>query len=77
MNVSLNGLCCDVVTYDIENKKYKQLLVYAEGSLYKFSIPSDCKLICTEFIGSNVVVTAKIKEYNGKNKFTLVNITKR
>lgn len=74
MNVTLIGLCCDVVTYEFEEKKYKQVLVYSEGNLHRFSIPNDFNIECTDFIGSNVSLTAEMREYNGKNKFKLVDI---
>lgn len=74
MKVTLIGLCCDVVTYEIEGKKYEQVLVYSEGNLHRFSIPNDFNIVCTDFIGNSVSLTAELREYNGKNKFKLVDI---
>lgn len=36
-----HGLVCDIVMYDVENKKYYKLVVYADGRLVFVSIPAE------------------------------------
>lgn len=66
-----NGLVCDVVKYDIEDKNYYKLVVYTDGRLVFVSIPAEAVNNWKECIAQYTDLECAMSTYDGKAKFKI------
>lgn len=67
-----NALVCDVITTEYQGQEYFKAMVYSydDNELYAVGLKKDEVEVFNALIGEKTSFSAKLRSYDGKNKFT-------
>lgn len=65
-------LVCDVRKTTFEDNTYYSLHVYADGTLYRVSIPKEAVSTFKDSVGQKITLETDMSTFDGKSRFKLI-----
>lgn len=65
-------LVCDVRKTTFEDNTYYSLHVYADGTLYRVSIPEEAVSTFKDSVGQKITLETDMSTFDGKSRFKLI-----